>query len=115
MRTERKEAIIDTVKEHYDRDLRKSLVRALRDAEKTEDPEALKRTYTLMNRIFSYVLKELEWTIASSSEEWDDTPLHILESCFPGIEKSKWYSMQAFVPKARKIEVRLNDTNDENE
>jgi uncharacterized protein YihD (DUF1040 family) len=42
MRTDRKEAIIDTVKAHYDRDFRKSLVRALRDAEKTKDPEARK-------------------------------------------------------------------------
>jgi hypothetical protein len=109
MRTDRKDAIIDAIKTQYDGNLRKNLVRALLDAEKTEDAEALKRTYTLMNRIFSYVLKELEWTIASSSEDWDDTPLHILESCFPGIEKSKWYKIQAFVPNARKIEVQRND------
>jgi hypothetical protein len=109
MRTEKKEDIIKTITSRYDRNLRKSLVKALTDAEKTEDEEALKRTYTLMNQIFSYVLKELEWTIASDSRTWDDTPLQILKESFPRIEATKWYKVQAFVPHARKIEVQRND------
>jgi len=109
MRTEKKEAIIATIKEHYSRDLRKQLVRSLLDAEKSNDQDARKRTYTLMNQIFSYVLKELEWTIASNNASWDDTPLHILQACFPRIDESHWYRLQAFVPKARKIEVQRND------
>ena len=50
------EQIIDALKEHYTRDLRKQVVKSVRKYEKDNDKEALKPSYNILNQIFSPVL-----------------------------------------------------------
>ena len=95
-----KTEIIETLKTHYNRDLRKGVVKTLLKDEKASD----KPNYQLINQIFSYVLKELGWDIAENTKEWDNTPLDIMEDVFPRIESTKWYEEQILTAK-KMIEV----------
>ena len=98
----KKTEIIKTLKETYNRDLRKQLVKRILENEKgSENPD-----YKIINQIFSYVLKELHWNIAGSTREWDSTPLEIMKAVFPKIESSKWFEDQILTSKKR-IEVEV--------
>ena len=91
----KKETIIQTLKEAYNRDLRKQVVKTLLANEKqSETPD-----YKILNQIFSYVLKELDWKIAENTKEWDNTPLDIMEEVFPKLESSKWFKEQILTAK----------------
>jgi ABC-type dipeptide/oligopeptide/nickel transport system ATPase component len=96
--------IISTLKSHYNRDLRKEVVRSILQDEK----ESSLPNYTIINQIFSYVLQELNWDIAKSSNNWDETPLQIMCEVFPKIESTNWYKEQQFISK-QEIEVVRND------
>jgi len=91
-----KTEIIETLKAQYSRDIRKQLVRSLLESEKEDD--TLKQ-YKLMNQIFSYVLAQLGWEMAKSTENWDPTPLEIMDEVFPKITSSKWYTEQQLLTK----------------
>ena len=91
-----KNEIIETLKSQYNRDLRKQIVRSLLEAEKEDD--TLKQ-YKLMNQIFSYVLSQLGWEMAKSTEQWDTTPLEVMDEVFPKISTSKWYKEQQLFTK----------------
>jgi hypothetical protein len=82
--------IIQTLKTHYNRDLRKQVVKTLLKNEK----EADKSDYQIINQIFSYILKELDWKMADNIKEWDNAPLEIMQEVFPKIESTKWYEEQ---------------------
>jgi len=86
----KKTEIIETLKENYNRDLRKQVVKTLLAEEKKSDTP----DYQIINQIFSYVLKELNWKIADNTKEWDNTPLEIMEEAFPKLESTKWYDEQ---------------------
>ena len=86
-----KSEIIKMLKAQYSRDLRKQLVKSLLEAEKNKNTA---QQYKLMNQIFSYVISELGWTMAVSTEKWDSTPLDIMSETFPKIKTSKWYVEQ---------------------
>jgi len=91
----KKENIIQTLKEAYNRDLRKQVVKTLLANEKqSETPD-----YKIINQIFSYVLKELDWKIAENTKEWDNTPLDIMEEVFPKLESTKWFEEQKLTAK----------------
>jgi len=91
----KKETIIQTLKESYNRDLRKQVVKTLLENEKqSESPD-----YKIINQIFSYVLKELDWKIAENTKEWDNTPLDIMEEVFPKLESTKWFKEQILTAK----------------
>jgi len=47
----------------------------------------------------TYVLKELDWTVAKDTEKWDDTPLQIIKESFPKIENTKWFKEQVLIAK----------------
>jgi len=49
--------IIETLKDNYNRDLRKQVVKTIISNEK----ESKNPDYKIINQIFSYVLKELKW------------------------------------------------------
>ena len=100
-----KQEIIETLKAQYNRDIRKQLVRSLLEAEKNEDTET---QYKLMNQIFSYVLAQLGWTMANSTENWDNTPLELMEEVFPKIETSQWFKEQQLISK-QSIDVQMGD------
>lgn len=87
--------IIETLKAHYDKETRKQLIESILKNEKQED----ETDYKIINQIFSYVLKELDWNFAKNTKEWDNTPLDIMEDVFPRIESTKWYKEQILAAK----------------
>ncbi|RLA60021.1 MAG: hypothetical protein DRQ78_09920 [Epsilonproteobacteria bacterium] len=86
----KKTEIIETLKENYNRDLRKQVVKTILAQEK----ESSTPNYQVINQIFSYVIKELNWKIEENIQDWDYTPLDIMEEAFPRIESTKWYEEQ---------------------
>ena len=100
----KKETIIQTLKDNYNRDLRKQVVKTILVNEKQSDTP----DYKIINQIFSYVLKELNWTIAENTKEWDNTPLDIMEETFPKLESTKWFEEQILTAK-KMIEMEMRD------
>jgi len=98
--------IIETLKENYNRDLRKGVVKTLLKDEKEEK----KPNYELINQIFSYVLKELGWSMSENTKEWDNTPLDIMQEAFPHIESTKWYNEQILTAKKMIDVLRKDET-----
>jgi len=101
-----KNEIIETLKAQYNRDLRKQLVRALLNAEKENNTD---KQYKLMNQIFSYVLSQLGWTMAANTENWDPTPLEVMDEVFPKITTSKWFMEQKLTTK-KQIDLKMDET-----
>jgi DNA-binding ferritin-like protein len=100
----KKETIIQTLKDNYNRDLRKQVVKTIQaDEKQSQTPD-----YKIINQIFSYVLKELEWKMADNTKEWDNTPLDIMEEAFPKLESTKWYKVQILTAK-KMIEMEMRD------
>lgn len=100
-----KEEIIEVLKNNYSRDLRKQMVASILNSEKDSNEEGIKSSYKLMNQIFSYVLGELNWNIAQSTNDWDYTPLSVINESFPKIETTKWFQeQQLHVEKSIKLE-----------
>ena len=87
--------IKQTLKDNYNRDLRKQVVKTLLSLEKESDTP----DYKLINQIFSYILKELNWSIAENTKTWDNTPLDIMEETFPKIESTQWFKEQILTAK----------------
>ena len=100
-----KNEIVETLKAQYNRDLRKQLVKTLLDAEKENNTD---KQYKLMNQIFSYVLSQLGWTMAANSENWDPTPLEIMDEVFPKITTSKWFREQKLTTK-KHIDLKMDE------
>jgi len=100
-----KNEIIETLRAQYNRDLRKQLVRTLLNAEKENNTD---KQYKLMNQIFSYVLSQLGWTMAANSENWDPTPLEIMDEVFPEITTSKWFREQKLITK-KHIDLKMDE------
>lgn len=94
-----KEEIISTLKENYNRDLRKQVVKSLLLNEKDDNKESVESSYKVINQIFAYVISELKWKIPDNSNSWDDTPLQIMSEVFPKIETTKWFKEQQFSVK----------------
>jgi DNA-binding ferritin-like protein len=100
----KKETIIQILKDTYNRDLRKQVVKTILANEKqSQTPD-----YKIINQIFSYVLKELEWKMAENTKEWDNTPLDIMEEAFPKLESTKWFKEQILTAK-KMIEMEMRD------
>ena len=98
----KKTQIIETLKDNYSRDLRKQVVKTILSNEKeSENPD-----YKIINQIFSYVLKELNWDLAKNTKNWDNTPLDIMEETFPKIESSRWFEEQILTAK-KMIELEM--------
>ena len=91
----KKQEIIETLKANYNRDLRKQVVKTILSQEKENGTP----DYQIINQIFSYVLKELNWNMADNLKEWDYTPLDIMEEAFPKLETSKWFEIQILTAK----------------
>jgi len=100
----KKETIIQTLKDNYNRDLRKQVVKTIIANEKQSDTP----DYKIINQIFSYVLKELNWKMAENTKEWDNTPLDIMEEAFPKLESTKWFKEQILTAK-KMIEMEIRD------
>ena len=98
----KKTEIIKTLKDNYNRDLRKQVVKTILASEK----ESKNIDYKIINQIFSYVLKELNWNMADSNKDWDNTPLTIMAETFPKLESTKWYKEQILTAK-KMIELEM--------
>lgn len=95
------EQIIATLKETYNRDLRKQVVKSILSNEKNNDKEALKASYNVINQIFSYIISELNWEISQNPSSWDYTPLKIISEVFPKIDNTQWFKDQQINIKAK--------------
>jgi len=91
----KKSEIIQTLKDNYNRDLRKQVVKTIL----AEENEKAKPDYKIINQIFTYVLKELNWKMADNTKEWDNTPLDIMEETFPKLEVTRWFEEQILTAK----------------
>jgi len=103
----KKNEIIDELKAQYPRDLRKQLVKTILTSEKDQDETVIKQKYNLMNQIFSYVLKECNWSMSENSQEWDNTPLEIMIETFPKLDTTQWYTEQDISVK-KNIDVQMD-------
>jgi len=99
-----RDAVIETLKGHYHRDIRKQLVKSLLRAEKSGDQVAIQQAYQLINQIFSYVLKESGWKIGVDSGAWNAQPMEIMLAVFPKLHTSLWYQEQELMVN-QKIDV----------
>ena len=88
------EDLITTLKENYNRDLRKQVVKSVLQSEKDNDEESTESSYKIINQIFTYIISELKWSISQNTNDWDDTPLQIMREVFPKIETTKWFQEQ---------------------
>jgi len=86
--------IIETLKSHYPREVRKQLIKTILQQEKNDAQEALEQQYKIINQIFSYVLKESNWKMGENSNDWDNKPLNIMSNVFPQITTTKWFTEQ---------------------
>ena len=101
--------IVDTLKEHYTRALRKEVVRNILKYEKGNDKKAQESSYKVINQIFTYIISELGWSISQNTNGWDDTPLRIISEVFPKIETTKWFKdQQLHVTKSINLESNFN-------
>ena len=90
-----KSEIIQTLKDNYNRDLRKQVVKSILTQEKEKD----KPDYKIIDEIFAYVLKEFNWKVPDNPKDWDYTPLDIMEEVFPKLESTKWFEVQILTAK----------------
>ena len=86
--------IITALKEQYTRDLRKQVVKSILSHEKNDNKEALESSYKIINQIFTYIISELKWSISQNTNNWDDTPLKIINEVFPKIQTTQWFKNQ---------------------
>lgn len=103
-----KEQIIETLKTHYPRDVRKQLIKSTIEIEKSENQEAIEKQYKIINQIFSYVLHESGWKMGQSSKEWNNKPLEIMVEAFPQIKTTLWYNEQT-LSTTTKVDVVVGE------
>ncbi len=94
-----KEVIIDKLKAQYPKNVREQLVKTMISNEKGQDKTSIQQRYEIMNQIFSYVLKECNWSMFEKSDKWDNTPLEIMAKVFPKLETTQWYKEQDITVK----------------
>ena len=102
------EQLIDELRSHYSRDLRKQLVKTVLANEKSDDQSAAKPQYDLLDQIFSYVLKSSDWDIPDNLQGWNQSPLQIMGKVFPKLESTRWYREKRLAV-SRNIDVVVED------
>jgi hypothetical protein len=95
-----KDEVIEFLKSQYPRDVRKQLIKSILDSEKDGNKDSLDTQYMILSQIFSYVLKELNWSMPKNSTELDSIPLEVMIEVFPKIDKTKWFSEQLLMTKS---------------
>ena len=89
-----RETLIETLKTHYPREVRKQLIKTILQHERDDNRLELTAQYKIINQIFSYVLHESGWRMGENSQAWDSKPLEVMSSVFPQIEDTEWYREQ---------------------
>ena len=101
------ETIIETLKTHYPKHVRKELVKSMLESERSEEPLTIEKQYKIINQIFSYVLQQSGWKMGENSEKWDETPLQVMTVTFPKLNTTKWYEEQNLTTK-KNVEIQVN-------
>lgn len=104
----KKKEIINALKAQYPKELREQLVETILGNEKDHDQTAIQQRYKLINQIFSYVLKECNWSMFEKSDDWNNTPLEIMTKVFPKLETTQWYKEQDIVAE-KNIDVVMGE------
>jgi|GEM_PF-1817154 len=105
MKLDTEELNIEFIKDNYPKDVRVDLIVSLKSLENTainkkktiQGIEAQKKVeglHKMIDQIFSVVLKNLNWNIASTSDDWDYRPINIMKKTFPNIEQTQWYDIR---------------------
>jgi DNA-binding ferritin-like protein len=102
------EQIVSILKQNYPRDVRKQLVKSVLSNEKADNKAEVQQQYNIINQIFSYVLKECNWSMPSNSNEIDHQPLKIMNEVFPKLDTTKWFNDQLLMTK-KSINVVIGD------
>jgi len=103
-----KEEIIEALKEHYSRDIRKQLVKSILEQEKSMTDLDKDHVYKTINQIFSFVLQQSGWKMGSNSEKWNELPLEIMNESFPQLSSTKWYEEQILTTK-QSINIEISN------
>ncbi len=94
MKLETVEENIKFIEDSYPKDTRVELIVSLLELEKVKDEQNIQNVHNIIDQIFSVVLKNLQWNIASSSNDWDYRPIEIMKKTFPNIENTQWYDIR---------------------
>jgi len=90
-------ANVKFIKDSYPKKTRIELITNLLEAQADKTisgQETVERLQNLIDQIFSTVLGNLKWNIASSKNSWDYRPIEVMQEVFPKIEKTRWYNMR---------------------
>ena len=90
----KKEDIINTLKEHYSKEIRRNLIRSILEQEQSISELNKKEVYKTINQIFSFVLQQANWQMGETSQTWDAIPLEVMKETFPKLSNTKWYNEQ---------------------
>ena len=105
MKLDAQEQNIQFIEDNYPQDIRVDLILSLLSLEKItlqnaktiqgiEASAKVENIHKMLDQIFSVVLKNLNWNIASSSNEWDYRPINIMKKSFPQVEQTQWYDIR---------------------
>ncbi len=105
MKIDTEELNIEFIKENYPKDVRVDLIVSLKSLENTainqektiqgiEAEKKVEGLHQMIDQIFSVVLKNFSWNIASSSNDWDYRPINVMKKTFPNIEQTQWYDIR---------------------
>ena len=102
--------IIEQLKKHYPRDIRKQLIKSLLENEKSKDHLRIEEQHKIIKQIFTYVLQESNWRMGENSENWDNRPLEIMNQVFPKINQTQWYKDQNISTKST-LDIKIGVEN----
>ena len=105
MKLDTQELNIKFIEDSYPKEVRVDLIQSLLVLEKTvlvkdktiqgiEASTKVENLHKMLDQIFSVILKNLNWNIASSSNDWDYRPINVMKKTFFNIEKTKWYDIR---------------------
>ncbi len=105
MKLDTEELNIQFIKENYPDDVRADLIVSLQTLEnivKTQSKtiQAIEaqvkvdNLHKIIDQIFSVILKNLNWNIANTTNNWDYRPINIMKKTFPNIEHTNWYDIR---------------------
>ena len=88
---------IKYIKDSYPKKVRLELINNLLEMQSDKlsgSIEQVENIHNMLDQIFSVVLKNLKWNIASSTNDWDYRPIEVMKEVFPNIDKTRWYNMR---------------------
>ena len=105
MKLDTEELNIEFIKENYPKDVRVDLIVSLKGLENTsinqkktiqgiEAEKKVEGLHQMIDNIFSVILKNLNWNMSSTANDWDYRPINVMKKTFPNIEQTQWYDIR---------------------